>query len=567
MTKTIRKILLFLLHFIAIMALVVLIWQPKKERAIEASSAILITDAYALDSLESLIDQFKKTPAVFSLDTSINSQKLLNDVIPIKQFNELFVHSPLVRKLHIWGYGLKEADFAALDSLELNFYPLEKVVGFESLGWNQRLLLGEKLQIAGLYRSDSPGQKWLHITGEKGIKDSLLLEGDSITFSRSIPVRSLGRQLLEVAIKEEGETTLDRERIAIQVEEVKEPAVLMLSAQPNSEFKFLKNYLQKEAYQVALRNQVSKDKFASAYVNMEAKNLSVINSSLLQNFDLLLVDQVQVSRFTDQEVKLINRAIQRNGLSLLMIVDDMDKLKQRWLNQFQWQSATAVSANQKILGDDYRSIESLVSPSHRIKANFKTFPLIENANGEIYLASIPKGNGQLAVSLINKSFQWQLKGFKKDYEAYWAYLLESLMYREQADDWEIKQTFPQVDQVLEFSYKGKGENLYLVKETDSTRIGALKSAGELIGQCWPTQSGWQVLSTDNTSHDIYVYERNAWQANAKSNRLKAMSDYMLKREKVLIDIADYEKEPIALWPFFLLFVFSMGGIWWLEKRG
>jgi hypothetical protein len=43
----------------------------------------------------------------------------------------------------------------------------------------------------------------------------------------------------------------------------------MLSASPDFESKFLKNWLSENGYAVALRSAISKDKFNSEYINIK----------------------------------------------------------------------------------------------------------------------------------------------------------------------------------------------------------------------------------------------------------------------------------------------------------
>jgi hypothetical protein len=241
---------------IAIAALAFIILPIKYNSTVtrtDQHKAILLTPGFDIDSLPNGMDT-----SIITLDETI--KKAYPKVKLISGLDEWSKTAPL----HIYGHGLSKDELAQLDSMPVTFHAAKIAAGVSNVSWNSRLKAGEALQVQGVYNNTSAQKIKLVLRGLNTGLDSISLPPNGQTpFELSAIPKATGKIVFTL----NADTTLQGS-LPVQIDPVKPLKVLMLSASPDFESKFLKNWLSENGYAVALRSAISKGKYNSEYINI-----------------------------------------------------------------------------------------------------------------------------------------------------------------------------------------------------------------------------------------------------------------------------------------------------------
>ncbi len=201
-------------------------------------SAILLTAGFEPNSLKNY--QGNK---LFTTDRSIQKAYPKAKLI---RLDELKTDSPAIGKLQVFGYGLNEDELGQLDHLPIVFHPTTAPDGINTIGWNQKLKAGEMLIVQGKYKNDGSRPVKLVLKGLNTQLDTATIAAKTnADFELNTIPKNEGRavyHLLAIA----GKDTLANESLPIEIDPVKPLKILMLSASPDFETRFLKNWLSGE---------------------------------------------------------------------------------------------------------------------------------------------------------------------------------------------------------------------------------------------------------------------------------------------------------------------------------
>jgi hypothetical protein len=248
----------------------------------DKNEAVLITSGFNKDSLNHY-----GARKLFTLDKKIKN--IIPKVVALHSLSELTSDSTITQ-LRILGDGLEEEDLLQLNHLPVIFYPQASKNGITAISWNEKMNTGDELTIQGRFKNSSAKKVKLLLKGLSTVLDSVIVGSASTTdFQLTTTPKNSGKIVYSL-VAMDGADTLEKESIPVQIDPVKPLKVLMLTASPDFESRFLKNWLSANGYAVAIRSAISKEKYNKEFINLEQFQLDHLTTPVLGKFDLLIGD-------------------------------------------------------------------------------------------------------------------------------------------------------------------------------------------------------------------------------------------------------------------------------------
>jgi hypothetical protein len=551
---------------LAVVCFVLLIVPIKYETHVQqnADEVILLTQGTNLDSVAKLKGKKYALPSVDLKNTR---------VITIPNLSYFLKSNPNIQKLKIYGYGLSAAELEDLKGYQIVFHPSTNPSGIISANWPAKLKTSESLQVQGTYQNSGSETVKLLLKGLGKTVDSISIEAKSNkSFSFKTNPKQTGKAVYEL-IALQKKDTLAKEPVPVQVGDQAPMKVLILASFPDFEYKFLKNWLYENQYPLAFRSQISKNKYASDFLNMDGFNLSQINSTSLKKFDILIIEEEELAAISPGERASIDLAV-KNGMGLLIRIANL-KASTTLSGKFsRFESPVLKGKTLNLtLAEDHLKFNPLpLEQTLFLKTNQNEQPLIVDASGKILVNSDINGYGKILISTISSTYNWLLSGQKSDYTAYWSRLLaNAARKRNEIQSVNIIPQFPIVNQkirvVTDLAESGK---LPILK-IDNIQLSPRQNM-ELPFQWdalyWPQRAGWINLQRNQTIEPIYIYQKTDWQALKNQQILNDTHQFIknLNTTKAKSNITDtiIENE-VSVWWFFTGFLFACAFLWY-ESR-
>ncbi|MEJ8804412.1 hypothetical protein [Pontibacter sp. H249] len=558
---------------VAGISLVLLVFPPVTEQAINPSAAILLTEGYNQDTLEAILKKQDAKPIVYTLHADAD------EAIPLTNLYTLRQQQPGLQTVHLLGYGLEEQELKALTDVQLVPHLSEMPAGVNTVQWPEAVKLGEAVTIAGKYKSEGQAKLYLQAAGQ--LRDSVEIKPDSsYTFSLRNTPKLTGRFVYTLLAKT-GANTDTLGQVPVQVAEQQQLSILLLASAPSFEFKFLKNHLGEQQHKIAYRTTVSKNINQSEWVNMIKTDLSRISPKLLQNFDVVITEPQALQSMSASERAALQRAVTEDGLGVLTVATEpANNRSASFFTNFQ---------SKRISQQDTRSTRANWSGSE-VSINASPYTLVNTTavnsliseQGNNLLAGAKKaGWGKVAMSYIPQTFPWQLEGKDDVYASYWATILSAIA-REQVKEkfWQLeKPQVPHPDKPVILSYTDHtllagvaAPTSTVTSLTDSVSISLpleqnIHQPSTYNGTFWPRNSGWHKVETANSEpYFFYVQEQSDWEFQSIAERKAATEAFAAQQNTTADEVTvAYREEPVSLIWFFVLFVLSSGFLWLEEK--
>ncbi len=561
---------------VAGISLVLLLFPPTYQQAINPATAILLTEGYNADTLSALLQKLQPKPQVYTYKTTADNAVPVADLFTFRQ------QYPQVQTVHVVGYGLEAQELKALDSLSTIAHQTALPEGISSVTWPATIKLGEPVTVGGNFSSNTDKETKLYLQAAGKVQDSATVkEAGSHTFQLSYTPKQEGRYVYTLFSRSEGKAdTLGQ--IPVQVQAPQKLAVLILSSSPLFEFKFLKNHLGALQHKVALRSTVSKGILQSEWLNMPQTNLNHITPKLLQQFDVVITEAQALQELSASEKAALQRAVTENGLGVLTIASEQPATK-----------ATAFFTNfgsRKVSQQDTRNARAAwVSQTATIPALPYTLVsaeaitgLVEEQGNNLLAAGKKAGWGTVALTLVPQTFSWQLEGKRNTYASYWAHLLSSVAKEEvQEKFWQlVKPQAPQLhhpvtltltNYTLSNLQEAPKAKVRSIADTATVSIALAQNAHQpeqFSGTYWPKQTGWHVAESPEVEpFYFFVQDSAAWPHQTILAKQQATQQFVQQQSiKPTSEAAiSYTKEQVPVIWFFLLFVLSSGFLWLEEK--
>ena len=561
---------------VAGVSLVLLLFPPTYQRALDPGTAILLTQGYNADTLENLLARLEPKPLVYTYQTEAQEASAIPDLYTFRQ------EQPQLQTVHVLGHGLTEQELQAMQDLQLVPHLSAVPTGIASITWPEQVNLGEAVQVAGQYTLPSGKTITLYLQEAGQARDSVALkEAGHHTFLLRYTPKQEGRYTYTLVARSAGSTdTLGQ--MPVQVNSAAKPAVLLVSSFPLFEFKFLKNHLGQLQHKVALRSTVSKGLYQSEWLNMPQVDLSRITPKVLQQFDVVLIEPQALQELSSTERATLQRAVTEDGLGVLTIAgDQLGNRSTAFFTNFQSKRLTQQdtrTARATWIGGTAAAIP--VSP-YTLVSSEAVAGLIEEQNDNLLAAGRKSGWGTVAMSLVPQTFSWQLEGKQTTYADYWAHLLSSVAKREvQEKFWQLaKPQVPQIRQAITLKLTDytlatapaiPAATVRSTADTARTGIALQQSIHQpevYEGTFWPHRAGWHVVESPGMEpYYFLVQDTAAWpHQGIKAKRAATLQFATQQRHIATASTTAYAEEQVPVIWFFVLFVISSGFLWLEEK--
>lgn len=359
-------------------------------------------------------------------------------------------------------------------------------------------------------------------------------------------VPNLAGNLLYQVVGVRAKDTIFSEVLPMQVAPAVKKAVLVLTSAPSFELRNLKNHLTASGFGVAERQKVSKESYHQSFVNMNERNLTRLSSSLLEDFQLVIVDAGGYDALSASD--------RRNLLDLL----EKGEVGLVWMG--------AKGTNSPItLQKGGTSKLTFIGSEDQISLETQPWRLV---NGEALFhqeqligQTRSIGLGKVVVPALSNSYTLLLKGEKVLYGNIWKELLHPVIGKE----WEMSDV--DIPKFLRVNEPVKIVAAAEVIIADSVEL-ALEEQWFLENNWesnyWPAQPGWTTIATGENQTEVFVFGSDDWpiQKSRKTQQLTATyagNDSAQKGHPVSTTI------PISPWYFFGLFLLAFGYLW-VEQR-
>ena len=550
---------------LAIVSLLFILYPINYDRKVSLSNstiAILLTDGYSQDSLEKY-----KGASLFSTDIAITKKD--NKVQYIHDITYFLTSKPDYQTLHIFGYGLELDELKSLKNKNLIFHPTALKNGVSSISWPEKIRSGEQLLVQGKYNNTSRPEVKLILQGLGTNLDSVTIRKDTWNnFELKYIPKHLDKavySLIALADKD----TLSKEEVPVMVKERELIRILILASAPDFENKFLKNWLAQQGYSLSVRTSISTAKYNTEFLNSRKNDLNRINSTLLNDFDILIGDMSELSRLSNLENQAVQNQVNK-GMGLIIKADASDPGNGFYKNTFPiLENKQVIPKTLKLSWGGYSALKAILQGSNAIEimAQAGTQSLVKNERGHILTNSKLFGKGKILLSVINDSYTWMLGNQEEDYSSFWTYILEKAARKKENPESLAVNFLPVLNKDIGIEFQTENGNISRIQikgEKIAFKQHPIMSFQE-TGSFWPSESGWQSFQFKNTDTNwFFVFDEKAWPQVKASEKLKntqifiEQSDKNMTTENEAIKVLEDTIHPI--W-FYILFLLCCTYLW------
>ena len=569
---------------VALVSLVLIAWQPGIAVSPRPVEAVLYTQGARPGQVRGIVDSLN-TSDVFQLSGTTAARQGMPAATTVPDIGFLVRNNPEISSLHIVGEGVPSYALHALRGLQVQRHPVSPRPGIQSVNVLDATWSGQPVRIQGQVFLDGDqmerGPLILFLDGPGGRSDSvsILTEGVSTYTLADLP-RQAGRYEYHLTLEEADGDTLSTELLGVVIRDPVPLNILVLQGAPRFETRHLKDWVAQAGGQMAIRSTVSQDRYRNEFVNQPERDLSSLTSTLLGLFDVVLVDRRALASFSVNERRVLQRAVEEEGLGLLFDADLIETQGVRGLEEmfkvFQGGEMDEGEGRRVRLGwEGQRLASSIPAVPYMIRPGWGIEPLMRGEDEQVVAAVRQQGLGRLGISLVTETYRWVLEGNPAMHAAYWSYLLSALAQeRDGMDQWDMQveglafRDAP-VRVVLDTSDPAPRGYVAVGEAVDTVYLAQdLVSPSRWQGTYWPQQVGWHRISrpfADSSSATpfwFFVHEPTTWQALQSAENMKATAAFAAtSSEDGVQNERPLTKRPLPLGWFFALFLLSSAGLW------
>ncbi|TYZ09251.1 hypothetical protein FY528_10925 [Hymenobacter lutimineralis] len=554
--------------WLAVAALWAMVYPPTYEVPEQPAAAILLMPGYQPDSVRALQRRLgsSQRPALFSPARPIST-----DTPIVHSLQAWAEQHPAPAALHVVGPVAAMAELPSAMAARLHLHAPGQATGFVAAQWPRRVELGQPLRITG--RFSSPGSRqetWVVLHAAGAPQDSLKLPTGSGSFQLRYVPKATGLAVYDLQARAGGQV-LATEPVPVEVRDTRALHVLLLSAAPSFEFRFLKNQLAARQHRVAILSGVSQQLVQTEFLNQPPHPLTALSSAVLRRYDVVVLDAGTLRSLPTAEVRALQQAVPGQGLGLVVLADEKP-LPASLAKQGDFGLAALPAnrtAKQPLRWPDMP--QPLLAP---LLASLRPTP---NATALLTAAQLPVaasrrwGAGQLVVTTVAETFPWLLQNAAAGYDSYWARLLTAAARPLAAPTrWQVLTPFPQPHYSVDLRLSATppiGPAAVLGPGGSPTPLALQQNvnlAEWYTAQFWPRQSGWHALQLPGQpQYSFYVYPSQAWRGPQQAAwQQRAV---VTGQTRILQPTKASHQQPWPLAYLFGVFVLSAGFLWLEEK--
>ncbi|WP_231460003.1 MULTISPECIES: hypothetical protein [unclassified Pedobacter] len=527
----------------------------------------LITEGTEPDSA------LKIKSAKYSLKNTEATELKHGKTIQIPDLFYFLKEHPEVNKINIYGYGLSLNELEKLKDFQLNFHPSNNITGIIDANWPNEIKTTAQFLLQGIYKNTESNTIKLLLNGlGKSIDSVNIKPNETVNFSFKTQPKQIGKAVFKL-IALNGKDTISNEPVPFIVNEQAAMKVLILSSFPDFEYKFLKKWLFDNQYPLAYRSKISKDKYTTDFLNLSNVNLNSINQAALKQFDVLIIDEDEISSLSGAEKSTMQTAM-NNGLGVIIRIANpkssgfiSDKFS-RFEVPLQKDKGLI-----PIIKDDAKKFNKLPYDQRLfLKASENNQTIVIDNNAKILVTSKLNGLGKLTASTLSSTYNWMLAGNEADYSAYWSALL-SKTARKKAKNLAFK-VLPKIPVV-------NHRTNFVIDLAQNNKVPTIKMNGLVLAPRqnmelpfqwdvtnWPKTQGWNTLNINQTTASVYIYAKQNWQTLRNYSLIKQNERFVQNNLKQLSKAKISEQitvNEVSKWWIFITFILSTGFLWF-ESR-
>lgn len=537
---------------ILLASIAALLLRPALPATDRQSPLLLLTKNYDRQVVDSLR---QTTPKLEILYTS--------DALPYPQAQPLTdpisLSTLAPRVTGIAGEGLPADVLEYFPEHRFQFYPAAPQPGVTAM-LQEAYYEGQPNLLQGRYQTDGETVT-LVLSSPSAAEDSVQLAGAAEqAFSLAFTPRSAGKWLYNLLVKDSSGAVLDLQKVPLVVTTQRHLRILILQAFPAFEIRYLKDFLAAKGHAVAVRSQVSRDKYRTEFSNLPEQALARINATLLDGFDVLLLDGAAYQALSRAELSAISQSVNA-GLGVLGLINGPQAELDRWLG----------------LGSvgrepDTISLEKNISlPAYPVQAASRHdwYPVHVSSRGHTIAAYRYEGKGRLAFQSLQESYAYWLRGDSLTYGGLWIPLLEKTA-RPLTSDYtlNLNSIFPHYAGVpIDFQLTTANNPVAVL--ADSVAVPLLEDyriAGVWHGRSWPEHAGWHQLKAGEVQLDYYSFPTAAWPSLAVAQKKQFTQSRAVSAPAFAAAMHENTRlQPVSLLWFYLFFLLSAGFLWLAPK--
>jgi hypothetical protein len=476
---------------------------------------LLLTAGFNKDSFH-----LTGTDSIYTLDRTIYNQypkaKLLTNV------------GELAGPLHAFGYGFTKNEISELADKPITFHPSPIPDGIIAASWTDQIKAGEFLTVQLKIKSGAKSYK-VRLNGLNTTLDSAFIQPNKETdITLQTKPRTLGKIAYSLLVMEDKDT-LENEQLPVFISAPKPLNVFILSASPDFETKFLKNWLSENGYSVASRATITKGKFSQEYINTAQADLSHISAQLLDKFDVLVGDQSLLQSLNATESNVLQQAVSEKGMGIIIKADSAGKARSWLQRDF---TVTHVLGKQPAATATYlqgqgKTAKLTIDPLY-IDSRNNIQPLVSDEQQRILAATALAGSGKLIFTTISNSYNWLLGGNKNDYYALWSLLLSKAARKSHATaNWIVQNSTSTINSPVMLTVENDGN----INTVTTDHIAAYPANNPILLfkkeiTYWPAKAGWHEVAVGKAvNYQWYTWDKDSWTSLTAAYKQKLTNQY------------------------------------------
>lgn len=373
----------------------------------------------------------------------------------------------------------------------------------------REIVAGVARQFAVVLREIPPGSE-LTIQSQRTDQVSVSLEPDLPTVSVTLPPLPAAPVALQVSLSQ-ADKILDSVTVGVDIVSPPTARMLFLQAAPSFEWRALMHWAERTGTDTAIRTQISDDRYSQRFINASPRDLSMIDSGLLRDIDLVMIDGAFLRSLDEaQRSALLNRDAGHGVVVLLHDMDDLVAATNASIGEFE-------STSDSVIYQVDQSAEYLDSGLTRLDVELlpsQWQPLLTQLDGRVVIAR-SRENDNLAVSLVRDSYRLTGAAGVAAFGHLWADVV-SQMARPLRD--EHLESFPERPLIHErlqiCQVSGRTQSMSVVTPSRSIIeldwVDTPLRPGEQCVWFWPDEAGWYQIGSANRVINRYIGEDDNW---------------------------------------------------------
>lgn len=609
--KPVRKYAVILLNFFAAVALIGLLADIRIAQP-QVSQAMLLTRGslpLTAQQQQTLATQ-PQTQLYVMQDIAALLPDRLQAAKVIATHEQILDWQPRLQRLTVVGDGLSAPQWQHIRTsqpeLKIEFMPAALVSGFTHLRWPKQLIAGQSFELSGQIQLADAAQQEADLyavdvfdpMGNK-LAEQSIRQGQTFNFSLQAPIK--GKWLYQLQLRPQSSTrtnspALASEQFAVAVQTSPLPSVLIVQSAPSFETRQIKAWAGSFGSRVTVLSQISKNNFLTQHVNAGEslpRQIKQLEAAELSEFDLFIIDSRAISGLSEPQWFNLTQRV-KQGAGLLILADgslqatlaERDPELGALINISRSEQAGDIQLTRPVW--PHSDIEQAIAVQPLTLSISRGDTLVEGAQQQALVSRVALGLGQVAVSLINNSYQWQTAGFGRQYSHYWQYLFSKLAANPASAYW-LAQSDSAITQLQQSDtacaisqLAGPQAELQANQNPGLIRVALNPDVLQQERYCatyWPVQTGWQKLTLlppgSDTSSPVqeaellsqarYVYGEQEWQAWQQQGKQQA-SYAAAQQSRALAEPAPqlHSYSLNKLWSWLLLLLCL--SLLWLERK-